>query len=466
MSVPPPVPGLAEASAGIAAGRLSPVALTEAALARIAALEPRLNAFVTLTADRARAAAAEAEREIRAGRRRGPLHGIPYALKDIYDVAGVPTTAQSRVLADNVASADATTTARLEDAGMVLLGKLATHEFARGGPTDALAWAAAKNPWNLDHFAGGSSSGSGSAVASGMAALAMGTDTGGSIRLPAVFCGIVGLKPTYGRLSRRGIVPLSFGLDHAGPLTRTVEDCAMAMAVLAAHDPLDPGSAPLPPGDYLSALRSGVGGLTIGHARAFNAAAGIDAEAEAAQDDAARVLRSLGATVVEIALPPMRRFEAACWTLIHAESFAIHQEHLRRTPELYGRVTRERLMLGAFVTGPHYVQAQRLRSVLTREVDAVLARCDAILCAPAAGAAPPVSDVDEGPWRKQQPLTAPFNVTGHPAVCLPAGFGANGLPLSIQLVGRAFDEAAVLRIAHAFEQATEWHTRRPPDGGA
>jgi aspartyl-tRNA(Asn)/glutamyl-tRNA(Gln) amidotransferase subunit A len=458
-----PFPSLAEASAGIAAGRLSPVSLTEQALARIAATEPRLNAFITLTADRALAAAATAAREIAAGRRIGPLHGIPYALKDIYDVAGVRTTAHSRVLIDNVATQDAETTRRLEAAGMVLLGKLATHEFARGGPTDPLAWPAAKNPWSLAHFAGGSSSGSGTAVASGMVAMAMGSDTGGSIRLPAAFCGIVGLKPTYGRISRRGIVPLSFGLDHAGPLTRTVEDCAMAMQVLAGHDPADPGSAEVPVGDHLAQLRAGVRGLTIGYARAFNEELGIGPEVAAAQEAALRVLRDLGAQVLEVTLPPMRRFEAACWTILHAESFAIHQDHLRRTPELYGRVTRERLQLGAFVTGPHYVQAQRLRTLLTAELDAVLAGCDAILCAPTSGPPPLLTEVDEGPWRKQQPLTAPFNLTGHPALCIPGGFAANGLPLSLQLVGRAFDEPMLLRIAHAHEQATTWHNARPPE---
>lgn len=466
MAAPAPVPSLAEASAAIAAGTTTPTALTEAALARIAALEPRLNAFITLAADRARASAAKAEAEIKAGRRRGPLHGIPYALKDIYDAAGLPTTAHSRVLGlENVATEDATTTRLLEEAGMVLVGKLATHEFARGGPTDPLAWPAAKNAWKLDHFAGGSSSGSGTAVASGMVAMAMGSDTGGSIRLPAVFQGIVGLKPTYGRLSRHGVVPLSFGMDHTGPLTRTVEDCAMAMQVLAAHDPLDPGSADVPAGDYLSGLKEGVKGLVIGHARGFDEAAAMTPDQAAAMAEAIRVLRDLGATVKEVTLPAMKRFEAATWTIIHAESFAIHQQHLRKTPELYGRVTWERIALGAFVTGPHYVQAQRLRTLLTAEVDEVLKGCDAIICAPASGAAPALRDVDEGPWRKQQPLTAPFNLTGHPAICIPAGF-SGGLPLSIQLVGRAFDEAMVLRISHAFEQATEWHTRRPPENWA
>ncbi len=466
MAVPTHVPSLAEASAALATGATTPTALTEQALARIAALEPTLTAFITLAADRARAAAAQAEAELKAGQKRGPLHGIPYALKDIYDAKGLPTTAHSRVLGiDNIATEDATTTRLLEEAGMVLLGKLATHEFARGGPTDKLAWPAAKNAWKPTHFAGGSSSGSGTAVASGMVAMAMGSDTGGSIRLPAVFQGIVGLKPTYGRVSRHGVVPLSFGMDHTGPLTRTVEDCAMAMQVLSVHDPLDPGSAQVPTGDYLSALKDGVKGLTIGHAKGFDEAAAMTPDQAAAMAEAIRVLRDLGATVKEVTLPAMKRFEAATWTIIHAESFAIHQEHLRKTPELYGRVTAERIALGAFVTGPHYVQAQRLRTLLTAEVDEVFKGCDAILCAPASGAAPALVDVDEGPWRKQQPLTAPFNLTGHPAICIPAGF-SGGLPLSIQLVGRAFEEALLLRISHAFEQATEWHTRRPPESWA
>jgi aspartyl-tRNA(Asn)/glutamyl-tRNA(Gln) amidotransferase subunit A len=462
----PPVPGLAEASAGIAAGTLSPVALCEQALARIAARNPALDAFITLTADRARAAAAAAEAEIRATGPRGPLHGIPYALKDIYDVAGVRTTAHSRLLTENVATADAATTARLEAAGMVLLGKLATHEFARGGVNDDLPFPRAKNPWNPAHFAGGSSSGSGAGVASGMMGLAMGSDTGGSIRIPAAFCGVVGLKPTYGRLSRRGVVPLSFGLDHTGPLTRTVEDCAMAMQVLAGHDPADPGSADVPVDDYRAGLRDGVRGLRLGYARAYNLEAGIDAEALAANDAAMEVLARLGAEIVEVALPALKRFEAACWTILHAESFAIHQQDLRRRPEAYGRVTRERLMLGAFVTGPHYVQAQRLRRRLTQEVDALFADVDAILCAPAHGAAPLAAEADDGPWRKAQPITAAFNVTGHPALCVPAGFAANGMPLSLQITGRAFAEAEVLRIGHAYEQATEWHTRRPPESHA
>lgn len=459
-----PVPSLAEASAGIAAGTLSPVALTEAALARIAALDPKLNAFITLTADRARQAAAAAEAEIKAGKKRGPLHGIPYALKDIYDVAGVGTTAHSKLLIDNIAREDATTTAKLEAAGMVLLGKLSTHEFARGGPTDVLPFPNAKNPWNTAHFAGGSSSGSGVAVASGMVGLAMGSDTGGSIRLPATFCGIVGLKPTYGVISRRGVVPLSFTLDHAGPLTRTVEDCALAMQVLAGYDPGDPGSAREAVPDYSADLRMGVAGLTIGRARAYDIEAGVDAEMMAAVDAAAEQWRALGAKTVDVVLPSKQRMDACIQTILLAEGFAIHGEWLRARPQDYGRVTRERLMMGAFVTGGEYVQAQRLRRIITAEVDAVLAGCDAILCAGNPTAAPRVVDVDEGPFRRSHPITGPFNATGHPGLALPCGFGASGLPLGLQLIGRNYGEAMLLRIAQAYEQASGWMARRPDMG--
>ncbi|WP_198374536.1 amidase [Neoroseomonas rubea] len=456
------VPSLAEASRGIADGTLSPVALTEQALARIAALEPRLNAFIEVTAPRARAAAAQAEAEIKAGKRRGPLHGIPYALKDIYDAAGLRTTCHSRQMLQNMASEDAETTARLEAAGMVLLGKLSTHEFARGGPTDALPFPNAKNPWDVARFAGGSSSGSGAAVAAGMVAMAMGSDTGGSIRLPASYCGIVGLKATYGRISRRGVFPLSFTLDHAGPLTRTVEDCAMAMQVLAGHDPLDPGSADTPVPDYVAALGEGIAGLTIGRARDFDIESGVDAETMAALDAAVEVLRRLGATVVDVTLPARMRTDAVTQAILLAEGFAIHAPWLREKPDLYGRVTRERLMMGAFVSGAEYVQAQRLRRVLTAEVDAVLAGCDAILCAGTTSAAPLLSEVDEGPFRKSHPITSPFNATGHPAIVLPCGLAANGMPLSLSFVGGSFEEAMLLRISHAYEMAAGWRDIRPP----
>ncbi|HEX5322018.1 MAG TPA: amidase [Stellaceae bacterium] len=454
-------PTLAEAGRQLAAGEVSPVELTETALARAAALNPRLDAFIEITADRARAAARRAEREISGGRRRGPLHGIPYGLKDIYDAAGLRTTAHSRLLLDNIAATDAETTARLEAAGMILVGKLATHEFATGGPAWDLPFPPAKNPWNTAHFTGGSSSGSGAAVAAGIVALAMGSDTGGSIRLPAAYCGTVGLKPTYGRVSRRGVAPLCYSLDTAGPLTWTVEDAALALQVLAGYDPRDPGSADVAVPDYTAGLRRGVTGLRIGYARAFSEDGKVGAEQSAALDKTAEVLKALGAEVIEVTLPPNDHFQACARTISHSESFAIHAEDLRKRPEMYARVTRERLSLGAFVTARQYVQAQRLRRILTNRVDALFERCDVLLAAIIPGPAPVLEETDTNPWRNPQPLASVFNVTGHPCIAQLCGFAANGLPLSAQFIGRAFDEATVLRAGHAYEQAAGWIARRP-----
>jgi aspartyl-tRNA(Asn)/glutamyl-tRNA(Gln) amidotransferase subunit A len=463
--LPAALPTLAEASAALAAGETSPTRLTEAAIARAEALQPALSAFITLAPARARAAAQRAEAELAAGHRRGPLHGIPYALKDIYDAAGLPTTAHSRLLRDNIPTEDAATTARLEAAGMILIGKLATHEFATGGPAWDTAWPPALNPWNVEHFPGGSSSGAGVAVAAGIVPMALGTDTGGSIRLPAAYCGVAGLKPTYGRVSRRGVVPLSFSLDHCGPLAATVQDCALTMQVLAGYDPRDPGAADEPVPDYAARLQNGVRGLRIGYAGAFNDDAGVDAEQRAALDEAALVFASLGAIVEPVELPPIALFNACTRAISHAESFAIHQQDLRERPTLYARVTRERLMLGAFVSSAQYVQAQRLRRRLTAAVDALWARHDLLLCAAIPGAAPRMDAVETGPWRRhQQPITAVFNVTGHPALAQPCGVSAGGLPLALQLVGRNFAEATVLQAGHAYEQATPWHRRRPALG--
>jgi aspartyl-tRNA(Asn)/glutamyl-tRNA(Gln) amidotransferase subunit A len=456
-----PLPTLAEAGRKIAAGELSPVALTEAALARAEVLNPKLDAFIEITGERARAAALRAEREIAGGRRRGPLHGIPYGLKDIYDAAGLRTTAHSRLLLDNIATTDAETTARLEAAGMILIGKLATHEFATGGPAWDLPFPPARNPWNTAHFTGGSSSGSGAAVAAGILPLAMGSDTGGSIRLPAAYCGTVGLKPTYGRVSRRGVVPLCFSLDTTGPLTWTVEDAALALQSLAGHDPLDPGSADVPVPDYRAALRQEVKGLRIGYARPFNQDGEVGAEQATALDAVAQALAELGAEVTEVTLPPNAQFQAAMRTISASEGFAIHAHDLRTRPELYARVTRERLTLGGLLTATQYVQAQRLRRILTRKVDALFETCDVLLTAVIPGPAPVLEETDDGPWRRQQPLASVFNVTGHPAMAQPCGFAANGLPLSAQFVGRAFDEATVLRVGHAYEQAAGWTAKRP-----
>ena len=456
------VPTLAEASRLIAAGALSPVELTQAALARIDALDPLLHAFITILPERALAAARDAEAALARGERRGPLHGIPYALKDIIDVAGIATTAHSRLLRDNVAGADAGVTTRLEAAGMVLLGKTSLHEFARGGPGDHLPWPNARNPWNADHSCGGSSSGSAVAVASGMVGLAIGTDTGGSVRFPAACTGIVGLKPTYGYVSRRGVIPLSFSLDHVGPLTRTVADCALALAAMAEHDGRDAGSTAAGSVGGLSVVDAPVAGMRIGVARAYNAESAVDDEQHEAVERAVAVLSALGAEVGDVTLPRRDLYDAAAWTIILAEGFSVHQQNLRQRAEQYGRTARERLSIGAFVTAADYVQAQRLRAILIAETDKALMGFDALLCAGAVSAPPRLDQVDDGPWRGKHPITAPFNLTGHPALAVPAGIAANGLPLSVQLVGKCFDEARLLRLGHALEQSTELGDLQPP----
>ena len=456
------VPTLADASRLIATGALSPVELTRAALARAEALEPRLHAFITLLPERALAAARKAEAELARGERRGPLHGIPYALKDIIDVAGVATTAHSRLLRDNIADANADVTTRLENAGMVLLGKTSLHEFARGGPGDDLPWPNARNPWDADHSCGGSSSGSAVAVAAGMVGLAIGTDTGGSVRFPAACTGIVGLKPTYDCVSRHGVIPLSFSLDHVGTLTRTVADCALAFAALVEHDSRDAGFTAAGRVDDLSALDTPVAGMRIGVARAYNAESAIDEEQQEAVEQAAFVLSELGAQVDDVTLPPRDLYDAATWTIILAEGFSIHQQDLQQRADQYGRTARERLSIGALVTAADYVRAQRLRKLLIAETDDVLAGFDAMLCAGAISAPPRLDQVDDGPWRKRHPITAPFNLTGHPALAVPAGAAASGLPLSLQLVGKRFEEATLLRIGHALERSVAWGDFRPP----
>jgi len=461
MSADPAGLTLAAAARALKAGTLSPVDLLDASLERIRSWDPGLNAFVLLTETRARADAERAQREIAAGQWRGPLHGVPYGLKDIIDTSGIRTTCHSRLLLENVPARDAHVAALLHQAGGVLMGKLATHEFATGGPAFDLPFPPARNPWDRACFTGGSSSGSGAAVASGMLPLALGTDTGGSIRLPAAYCGVAGIKPTYGRVSRRGVAPLSFSLDHIGPLCWTVEDCALSLGVLAGFDAADAGSADLPVPDYAAALAGGVSGKTIGYVRAFSEGASDDMAAgiEAALAELSR----LGARIVEIALPDMSLFQAAYRAICGAEGFAVHAHDLRTRPQLYARVTRERLMVGAFVTGDDYVQGQRLRRELAAAVDSALQDVDLLACATILTPAPKLEDVDTSPLRRAAPITVPFNITGHPALSLCCGYGRGGLPLALQLVGRPFDEAGVLAAGHAYEGATRWREQRPAD---
>jgi len=449
---------IAEAGKRLRAGTLTSTALTEYALKRIATLDPRLNAFLLVTRERALADAALADREIKSGVDKGPLHGVPYALKDIYDTAGIRTTCHSKVMIDRVPAEDSVVEAKLRAGGAVLLGKLATHEFAIGGPSFDLPFPPARNPWNPDYFTGGSSSGSGAAVAAGLTRLALGSDTGGSIRGPAVYCGVVGLKPTYGRVSRRGVYPLSYTLDHAGPLARSVEDAALSMQAIAGHDPLDPASAEVPVPDFAAGLKQGVGGMSFAYPRKFfTQADGVSPEVIAALDAAAQVFAKLGAKVEEITLPECDLFNACCRVILSAEAYSVHAGNLKKRPHDYGRYAYQRMIPGATLTAADIVQAFRVRRVLTDLINKeVLGRHDAIVTANALAPASRLDSFPEDVSFKMPLQTSPFNVTGNPALAVPIGFSSAGLPLGMQIVGRAFDEPTVLRIGAAYEAATKW----------
>jgi aspartyl-tRNA(Asn)/glutamyl-tRNA(Gln) amidotransferase subunit A len=454
---------IAEAGRQLRAGMLSSVALTQHALARIAALDPLLHAFVLVTRERALADAERADSELKAGIDKGPLHGVPYALKDIYNTAGIRTTCHSKLLLDHVPREDSVVEAKLRAGGAVLLGKLATHEFAYGGPSFDLPFPPARNPWNIDHFTGGSSSGSGSAVAAGFTRMAMGSDTGGSIRGPAFYCGVVGLKPTYGRVSRRGVFPLSYTLDHCGPLAWTVEDAALTMQVIAGHDPQDPASADLPVGDFSRDLGKDLSGLKIAYPRAYFAKTqGITDEVVASLDTAAQQVASLGASVAEITLPDYDIFNSCGRVILAAEAYAIHEEELLTRPLDYARYTYQRMMVGATLSAADLVQAFRLRRELSTLLNGeVLQTYDAMITANGLDAAPRFDAFDPEVPTKMTLQTMPFNVTGNPVLAIPNGFSRSGLPLGMQIVGRAFDEATVLRVGAAYEAAANWIHRRP-----
>jgi aspartyl-tRNA(Asn)/glutamyl-tRNA(Gln) amidotransferase subunit A len=457
--------GIADAAAALRQGTLTAVELAEATLARIRLLDSALRSFVLVTPERARADAERADRELAAGLDRGPLHGIPYALKDVIDTAGIPTTSHSHLRVKHVPDQDAEVVRRLHEAGAVLVGKTATHEFALGGPSTELPFPPARNPWNHEHIPGASSSGSGAAVAAGLVPLAIGSDTSGSVRGPAGHCGVVGLKPTYGLVSRRGVFPLSYALDHIGPLTRTVRDSALALGVIAGPDKHDPASVDRPPADLLSTVDNGVAGLRIAYARSMLVGdPSAHPDVVAALDAAAGALRELGACVREVRLPDFALFNACGRVIMTAEGYAIHEPWLRERPLEYGRYTYQRLLPGAGLTAADLVQAMRVRQQLADEVSAVLADHSALLAANALAPPPRFGDFGTD-WPPPRAATATqtiaFNVTGHPALCLPVGFTAAGLPLGMQVVAAAFAEPTLFRVAAALESHLGLD-RRPP----
>ncbi|MBI3069336.1 MAG: amidase [Betaproteobacteria bacterium] len=453
--------GIAEAAKLIESRKLSPVELTRALLDRIQAIDPQINAFITVTADLALKQAKEAEAEILHGRYRGPLHGIPVGLKDIYNTAGILTSGQSRICIDNIPQTNATATEKLYRAGALLMGKLATHEFAHGGPSFDLPWPPARNPWNTAHYTGGSSSGSAGAVAGGMVLGALGTDTGGSIRTPAFYCGVVGLKPTYGLVSRTGVIPSSSSFDHCGPLAWTVEDCAILVQAIAGYDPQDSGSVDVPIPDYRAALNPDIRGLRIGVIRHFwedDWQAG--AEVRQAMDSALDILCRLGATLEDVRMRPLQDYYDVKLIIAETEAFCIHQKTLMERAGDFGADFLGRAAVACLFQAGDYLQAQRERRRMVVEMLPLYEKYDVLVTA-GAGPAPRLdSHRTVAVWERPK-TTTPFSVTGGPALALCNGFTGSGLPLGMQLAGKPFDEATVLRVGHAYEQATPWRNKRP-----
>ena len=456
---------ITDAGHQIASGTLSPVDLVRAYLDRIDAHDGTLRSFVLVRHEEAVLEAEQAAQDIRRGHSRGRLHGIPIALKDIIDTKGIRTTCGSRQLMDNVPKRDAHVWARLKEAGAILLGKLSNHEFANAGPSLDGPFPPPLNPWDESRYPGGSSSGSGVAVAAGLCMGALGTDTGGSIRVPAALCGIAGHKPTYGLVSRNGIFPVSNSMDHCGPMTWTSEDCAIMLSAIAGYDPRDPSSAEVSVPDFAGALGDRLDGLRIGLVRHFSH---DDTKARddvnAAIEDALTVLESLGAAVSDVVLPHLADFHACTATIMMAEAFAVHERDLKVRPSEYTELARARATLGAFISAADYVQAQRVRRLLAERYQNVMNDVDLVVC-PSMPATAITAEEAQSAQKffilDTSPLTMPFNCVGAPAISVCCGFGTDGMPIGMQIGGLPFDDNKVLRAAHAYERATPWRDKRP-----
>lgn len=454
---------LRDVAAKIKAKEVSPVEVTQACLDRAEATEPKLTAFSCLLADSALAEAKAAEAEIAAGNWRGELHGVPVGIKELYDVKGVPTTSSSEVRANWTATSDSASVAQLRDAGAVILGKTHTHEFAYGIVTPK-----SRNPWGADHSPGGSSGGSGASVAAGSTYMSMGSDTGGSIRIPAAVCGVVGLKPTYGRCSRAGVTSLSWSLDHVGPLTRTVGDAAICLNALAGYDPRDPGSIDAPVLDYTAALGGDVKGLRIGVPTNYYFDA-IDPEVEAIVRAAIDKLASEGAIISEVEIPYAAQIMAVEFAICLPEASEYHRQMLRANPDLYNDDVRTFLESGEMVPATKYLQALRVRQLMQREWSKIYEGID-VLIAPSVPATAAPTGIESMTLGGQEiplsavyvGLSAPANITGMPALAVPCGFSSSGLPVSFQAIARPFDEAMALRVGDAYQRMTSWHENHPP----
>lgn len=444
---------------------ISPVEITRACLERIEKLNPALNAFITVLGESATADARSAEAEIANGQWRGPLHGVPVALKDLIDVVGVRTTAASGLYKDRVATEDAEIVRRLREAGAVILGKNNLHEFAYGGSSLVSYFGDMHNPWDVGRITGGSSGGSAAAVVAGMAYAAIGTDTAGSVREPAALCGCVGLKPTYGRVSTRGVIPLSASLDHVGPLAATVEDAAIMLQAIAGYDSADVNSADIPVADYLGGMRQGVKGLRVGVPREFFFA-DLEVEVGSAVEHPLRELESLGAEIREVRLTDAGIDVPTDRTLQLAESYAVHAGTAALSPHLYQAHTLQRIRAGENISAAEYIRARREMDESRRNIHAVFADVDVLVTPTVSMPAPSIVELKANPDAlrpaelKLLRNTRPFNVWGLPAISVPCGFTRSGLPIGLQIAGAHWREDLVLRVAWAYEQATEWHARR------
>ena len=447
---------------------ISPVEVVTAHLDRIQATDGVLNSFITLLPEQALAAARRAESQIQSGQYKGPLHGIPVGLKDLFHTAGVKTTSGSRIFDNFIPDQDCTVASRFQQAGAILLGKLNMHQFAYGPTGENPDYGHMHNPWDPECYTGGSSGGSGSATAAGQCTITMGSDTGGSVRIPAALCGIVGLKPTYGLVSRHGLTALAWSMDHPGPMVRTVEDAALALNVIAGHDPKDATTSRAPVPDYTSALSGGVRGLRIGVVKEYFEAA-LDPQVERATRKAMDTLEELGANVSEISFPMYEESQAISGTILMAEASAYHRELLARDGGLLYPPVRLRLEAGLFISAADYIKAQQARTRFNRAAAQLLEEVDLLAGPTEPVTAPPLlsTSVDAGGQTlgitaALTQYTRPYNITGFPAISVPCGFSEEGLPIGLQLAGRPFDDLTVLRAAHAYEQATEWSKRRPP----
>jgi aspartyl-tRNA(Asn)/glutamyl-tRNA(Gln) amidotransferase subunit A len=467
MSTEPALMTLTAVAQAIAEKRLSSHEVTRSCLHRIAQWQPKLNAFMTIEAEAALKAADEADAALSKGENRGPLHGVPLAHKDMYYDAGKVVTCGSLIRRDFVATTTSTALQRLKDAGSIRLGSLQMVEFAYGPTGHNIHYGAVHNPWHVDHITGGSSSGSGSAVAARLTFAALGSDTGGSIRMPAHFCGVTGLKTTYGRVSRAGAMPLSQSLDTVGPLARTAEDCALLLGLMAGPDPEDLTASSAPVADYLAATAASIKGLKIGVPNSFYVD-DLDREVARILDDTIAVLKREGADVVRVELPDQRQLTAACQLVIAVEAAAYHKRWLIERPQDYGPQVLMRLQNGLAIPGVTYLEAMRWRGPALAAHIAASSGVDAVLAPVAPVAAPTLaeSDVGNGPdaeavIQRLTRFTRPINYLGLPSLAVPAGFTKSGLPVGMQLIGRSFDEATLLTIGAAFQRATDFHDKVP-----